>query len=143
MEDNSRKERKSQWIARTTAHFDTPEIRKEAEEMFEKANPDQPVVPEWEESVKEFLNDLAFASKPSNQAMEAVRLIRKTLPSLIQTIRNKTLEEAAKIAEKGRKELRHIECKEGNCELCDFCHAKTINNEAIEVAVHSIRSLKS
>lgn len=34
-----RKERKAIWIARTTSHYDTPEIRREASEMFEKANP--------------------------------------------------------------------------------------------------------
>lgn len=33
-----RAERKSIWIARATAHFDAPEIRKEAGEKFEKAN---------------------------------------------------------------------------------------------------------
>lgn len=30
--------RKSVWLQKATTHFDTPEIRKEAEEMFEKAN---------------------------------------------------------------------------------------------------------
>lgn len=35
----NREERKAIFIAKATTHFDTPEIRKEAEEMFEKANP--------------------------------------------------------------------------------------------------------
>lgn len=33
-----REQRKQIWIARATAHFDTPAIRKEASDMFEKAN---------------------------------------------------------------------------------------------------------
>jgi hypothetical protein len=33
-----RKQRKSLFISKATAHFDTPAIRKEAEEMWEKAN---------------------------------------------------------------------------------------------------------
>ena len=39
-----RRERKAQWLARATAHFDTPEIRKDAGEMFEKANPIERIV---------------------------------------------------------------------------------------------------
>ncbi len=34
-----REERKAKWISKATAHFDTPEIRREALEMFDKANP--------------------------------------------------------------------------------------------------------
>ena len=33
-----RLERKAIWIARATAHYDTPEIRKEASDMFDEAN---------------------------------------------------------------------------------------------------------
>ena len=33
-----RAERKALWMAKATAHFDSPEIRKEAEEMFETRN---------------------------------------------------------------------------------------------------------
>lgn len=34
------KEGKANYIAKATAHFDTPEIRKEAEEAFDSANDD-------------------------------------------------------------------------------------------------------
>lgn len=34
-----RAQRKAIFIARATKHFDTPKIRKEASEMFDKANP--------------------------------------------------------------------------------------------------------
>ena len=33
-----RKQRKQQFISRATAHFDSPELRLEAEELFEKQN---------------------------------------------------------------------------------------------------------
>jgi hypothetical protein len=35
----SRAERKAIWLQKATAHFDSPKIRKEAEKMFEDANP--------------------------------------------------------------------------------------------------------
>lgn len=44
MKNETQKERelrKSTFIARATSHFDTPEIRKEASDMFEDANPSQ------------------------------------------------------------------------------------------------------
>lgn len=34
-----REARKRRWIEKATSHYDSPELRKEAEEMFEKANP--------------------------------------------------------------------------------------------------------
>lgn len=37
--DEERAERKALFITRSTAHFDTPEIRKEAAEKWEAANP--------------------------------------------------------------------------------------------------------
>ena len=36
--NEQRNKRKSIWIAKATAHFDTPKIRKEADKMFEKKN---------------------------------------------------------------------------------------------------------
>lgn len=36
--DEELQRRKSIWIARATSHFDSPEIRKEASDMFDKAN---------------------------------------------------------------------------------------------------------
>ncbi len=36
-----RQMRKATWMARATAHFDTPEIRKEAEDRWEEANKEE------------------------------------------------------------------------------------------------------
>lgn len=37
--NKDRQDRKSTFIARATKHFDSPELRKEAAELFEKSNP--------------------------------------------------------------------------------------------------------
>lgn len=34
-----RAQRKANWMARATSHFDTPEIREEADQLFEENNP--------------------------------------------------------------------------------------------------------
>jgi hypothetical protein len=36
--DEEREERKAQFIARATAHFDSPQIRKEASDKWEESN---------------------------------------------------------------------------------------------------------
>ena len=41
--ETDREQRKRIWIERATSHFDSPKIRKEAEEMFEKANPENKI----------------------------------------------------------------------------------------------------
>ncbi len=38
-EQDKREERKSLFIQKATAHFDSPELREEAAEMFDKRNP--------------------------------------------------------------------------------------------------------
>lgn len=38
IEKKERAERKALWIARATAHFDSPQIRRQAAAMFEKKN---------------------------------------------------------------------------------------------------------
>lgn len=52
-----------------------------------------------EKYVKDFGNNIAFQLKPSNDTMEAVRLVRKELPALISQIIADT--ERAKLGWKG------------------------------------------
>ena len=45
-----REQRKANWIARATAHMDSPRIRREAEEIFNKRNP----INSWKEKNVQF-----------------------------------------------------------------------------------------
>lgn len=96
-------------------------------------------LPEWETETKKYIDELAYAIRPSNQVMEVTRLLRKTLPSLIQLVRNLTLEEAAEAAD--HEETRQICLVEEVTQE----HDKSLHTYATGVSVmiaHTIRSLK-
>jgi hypothetical protein len=68
---------------------------------------------------------------------------KKELISFIRSVRNQALESAAEALEKEKKTWRHKECKEGSAEICEYCLAKNVHNEALESAQSTIHSLKS
>jgi hypothetical protein len=56
---------------------------------------------DWEKEIKDFGNKIAMQLRPSNDTMEAVRLVRKELPDFIKSVESSAYQ-------RGREEERNM-----------------------------------